>query len=571
MKPAHKQLLLFSLALVALIAVISVTFRLVYEPQLALRAMQRAPKIDPFEIERLIRLANVGRLDLTDTLRLTLLLENTGRTDSALVIFKNLAERYPSAPVISLWYAERLQKYGQWPAAEKQYLALLEKIGKNNGLPERPRRFWRAREQELAVAQRAVQIPDRLTFVTREYIYRQLAENAMTAGIADTGEARQAWLEKSKLFFIECLDLAPADHGVRGTYANLLLQMQLPAESLAQYQLLLKTESHNPGWLFSAALAAGADRRFDLAERYMRDALHIENRPEWRLELARFMSWGGKHEAALNEIAALIEEQPDNPALRREQADLLLNAGRHADYLSATARLVATEPLNLDLRLKRLRAMLGQSRYQDAANEAAALLALFPDNHEAAILRAEALLWHGEYRAAQADLLALTQQTPDDPLARKRLAQSYLWDKRWEQALRIFQELNPASLNDIEVAIGYAEAVAGRQSPSSADAELIRGMRQNIISRPETDWPLPLLMAMGRALREIGEKDAAVELLGSAAQRAQTNLQLRLELADLLQSIGRYDEAGREYQAIFNAKKQPDPGKPQLLNSTKPE
>lgn len=559
MKSAHKQILLFSLALVALIAVVAAVFRLVYEPQLALRAIQRAPNVDPFEIERMIRLANAGRFDLTDTLRLTVLLENTGRADSALAIFKNLADRYPSAPVISLWYAERLQKYERWQAAEKQYLTLLEKIGQNNGVSDRPRRFWRAREQELAVAQRAVQIPDALTFVTREYIYRRLAENAMTAGIADKGEARQAWFEKSKLFFIECLELAPANYEVRGTYANLLLQMQLPAESLVHYQLLLKTNPRNPGWLFSAALAAGADHRFDLAERYIRDALQIENRPEWRLELARFMSWGGKHEAALNEIAALIEEQPGNSALPREQADLLLNAGRHADYLTATARLVAAEPLNLDLRLKRLSAMIGQSRYPEAANEAAALLALFPDNHEAAMLKAEALLWHGDYRAAQADFLTLTQHAPDDLLARKRLAQSYLWDKRWEQALQVFQELNPGSLNDVEVAVGYAEAVAGSRPISPADAKLIRIMRQTIISRPETNWPLPLLMAMGRALREIGEKDAAVELLGSAAQRAQTNLQLRLELADLLQSIGRYDEAGREYKAIFNSKKQADP------------
>ncbi len=551
MKPASRNIFLIAVFMTGLMATLVLVFRLAYEPQLALRKLQRSGSPDGHEMDRLLQLSGENKFDLTDTLLLARMIEDDGREDEALALFANLVERYPGVPVIRLWYAERLQQYSRWSEAEVQYLTLLENARKNrDSTQDQPRRIWRAGEKDIAVARRAAQIPENLVGVSEKYINLRLAENAMAAGIASSEADRSRWFDKSRAYFTACLELDPDNHTVRGRYANLLLQMERPGESLTNYQRLLETDPNNLGWLISAALAAGANRQFDLAERYIRGALRIENRPEWRLELARFMSWGGKHDAALSEINALVEEQPTSQAIRQEHAQLLLNAGRHTEYLNNTARLAAADPLNLNLRLNRIRAMIGLRLYREAANEAAATLALFPDNREAAMLKAEALLWNNDYAAAQADLLLITTAHPEDHAALKLLAQSYLWDKRYGEALTIFRTLQPESLDDLETAQGFAEAVAEAGKPVADDAERIRTMQSAITQRPGRDYPATMLSAMGRALRELGDNEAAVELLRNASQRAQANLLLRLELADLLESIGRHKEAGEQYRII---------------------
>jgi tetratricopeptide (TPR) repeat protein len=553
MKPASRQLALLAVLIAGLALGLTLLFRWVYEPELALRAQLRRPAPDPAELDRLIRLAAADRFDLTDTLQLARLLKQQGRVDDELKLFLRLETRHPTTPAIRLWYAERLHQYGRWAEADAEYLALLDLVQRQDRAdPRTAARFWRARDKDIAVARRVAELADRLAPVPLDELYRKLAENAMAAGAAATGAHRQVWFEKSQDFFARSLERNPGNQDTRGAYANLLLQSGRPDESLRQYQLLLETDSTNTGWLVSAALAAGADRQFGQAEHYIRRALAVENRPEWRLELARFMSWGGKHDAALSEMDTLLEQFPDSLPYRRERAAFLLNARRHREYLAETARLAAANPLDFDLRLNRIRAMIGLESYPEAVQEASALMALEPGHREAALLRAQALLWMGDYRTAQAAWQALALRDPDDRSVRKHLAQSFLWDKRYDEALAVFRPLNPAALDDPEVAQGYAEAVAGKETPAADDVAAIRAMRQEIVRRPDAAWPVPLLTALGRALRTIGDKDAAVELFRAATLRAESNLKLRLELADLLQDLGRREEADREYRRITN-------------------
>ena len=536
------------------LAVLAAFFYVLYEPELSLRTLLKQPVQDQAEVERLLELSKVGRFDLTDSIQLAKLLEDAGRVEDTLEVFRQLKERFSDSPVIGLWYADRLQKYERWELAEISFLELLELLHKTNDTPTRPR-LWSAREKELAVAQRSGSLPDTIAGLQRSDIFRKLAENAMSAGAESEGIARVEWFRKSEAYFLSCLEITPSNYVVRGAFANLLLQMNRPEESLQNYQELLKDKEDNLGWLISASLAAAAAKQFHLAERYIREALRVENRDEWRLEMSRIMSWGGKHDAALNEINALIEEHPEEKIYLLERAEFLLNAGRHRDYLTETAALAARNPLNLELRINRIRAMVGLRLYREAVNEATAILAIEPTNVDAAIMKAEALLWSGEYKAAQADLLILVNRLPTERLLAKQLAQSFLWDKNYAAALDVFRKLSPADLTDLDLSQGYAEAVAGQKNISREDLKTIHAMGRIISVKPEVNWPAPMLAAMGRALREAGEHDLAVELLDQAAERASSNLRLRLELADLLQSVGRYEEAEKQYRIITDHEK----------------
>ena len=553
MKQTTRQAIILSAMLLGLIVALLVLFFFFYEPELALRAQQNKPEPNPQELDRLVKLAEMDRFDLTDTLRLARLLQQNNRTDDELALFQRLENRYPTMPTIRLWHAERLQQYAKWNEADATYSALLELMKNKKQMQKNVSgRFWRAQDKDIILAKYAGEISDRLAPVTLDELYRKLAENAMAAATAATGTHAEAWMEKSKILFEASLKENPANQGARGAYANLLLQAGKADESLRQYQNLLETNPENTGWLISASLAAAADRNFNQAEIYLRRALAIENKEEWRLELARIMSWGGKHDSALAEIQLLIEQFSNNPEYRLEHATFLLNARRHSEYLAQTARLSAANPMNFELRLNRIRAMISLGAYPEAVNEASALIALDPQHREAATLRAQAMLWHGDYSAAQTAWQELVRQAPDDMVARKRLAQTFLWDKRYDDALAIFRTLNPDAMDDEETSQGYAEAVAAKDTPTATDAAMIRAMHQEMKRKKNTAWPVPLLSAMGRALRSIGDKETAVELFRAATQRAETNLKLRLELADLLQDIGLREEADREYRRITN-------------------
>lgn len=553
MKPASRQIFFLACLFTALVVGIFLIFRRVYEPELTLRVQLRRAVPDAVELERLLHLATNDRFDLTDTLRLANIFKRQGRVDDELALYKRLKIRYPTPPAIRLWYADRLHRYGRWAEADAEYTALLDLLQRQ--VPPDPQAasgFWRARYRDIALARHVDDIADRLAPLSLDDLFRKMGENAMAAGAATTGAHRQVWFEKSQDFFERSLKHNPNNQNTRGAYANLLLQNGRPAESLRQYEKLLETDPDNPGWLVSAALTAGADHQFGLAERHIRRALAIENLPEWRLELARFMSWGGKHEAALDELSMLVEQFPDDLAYRRERATFLQNAQRHREYIDETERLVAAYPLDLDLRVNRIRAMINLKSYSEAIHEASALLAMDPGNREVAILKAQALLWMGDFRAAQAEWKALAIRDPEDRMIRKRLAQSFLWDKRYNEALTIFRTLNPSALDDPEIAQGYVEAVAGHPPPTPEDVALINALCQDITNRPDDPWPVPLLTALGRVLRAMGDKDAAVSLFRAAILRAESNLKLRLELADLLQDIGRREEADREYRHITN-------------------
>ncbi|MCF7838150.1 MAG: hypothetical protein K9N49_05925 [Candidatus Marinimicrobia bacterium] len=551
MNAIKRRLLVLAIVMAAATFPTYLVFRFVYQPQLALRRELEREQPAPDQLAALIRQARRDRFDLTDTLALINLLEREAMRAEALDMFRLLKDRFPSDPSVRLWYADRLHRYREWLEAERQYLAVIELLDRfEQEWRRRSPQGLRASERELYVARQVGELPGGVLESGADEVYRRLAENALQAGLAAEEPARALWLEKSGGFFEECLRRNPLHHEARGVYASLLLEVGRPAEGLAQYRLLLETEPDNLGWLTSAALAAAADRRFAVAERFLRDALRVEPSPALRLELARVMSWGGKHESALTEIGALVEDYPAEESYRLERSQFLLNAGRHREYLDETARLAAANPLRLDLRLNRIRAMTGLGLYKEAVQEAAAVLALDPAQREAAILKAEALLWQGDYRAAQVDLALLDQQYPDDERIRLRRAQSHLWDRQFEPAVVILRPLNPEALADLELSQAYAEAVAGLTPPDPRDVVNIRMMHQAVAQRTETSWPTPFLAAMGRALRAVAEPEAATDLLNMALARAQNNLALRLELADLLQDIGRHNEADEQYRMI---------------------
>lgn len=534
--------------LIALLIPLFFAFRTYYRPELDLRMQATRPALNPAEGDRLLELGLEDRFDLSDTLTLIQLMVQADRPDDALLLFERLHNRFSDVVGIALWYAHDLRENERWAEAERVYLAIanrMDEVERESGVD-----FTRAQDRDLVLAYRRIGLPEELLTVEPREIQQYLGENALEAGLEASGQSRSLWLSKSREYLEKALSMDPDHAGARGVYANLLLQLDQPLASLQQYQRLLEQEPRNVGWLVAAAVSAAAGDNFELAANYMRDVLRQEDRAAWRLEYARHLSWGGNHETALQEIGLLIAEDPENTDYLREYHQFLLNAGRYPQFLDSTERWAARYPEDFDLRLERMRVMMGLERYADALREGSSILALDPDHTEAALLEGEALLWMGDHASAQQHLSRLVERDPQ-PRIRKRLAQSYLWGGRPQEALPQFRRLDPGRINDVEVAQGYAEALAVAEHLPPDDVTTVRNMKSRVIANRDAEWPTPLLAAMGRVLARAGYPREALTLMQAAGQKDPGNLRMQLELADLLQDLGDHDEADRLYRTIL--------------------
>ena len=548
--PLRTKYIWIALVLLVLLVPAVWVFRVVHEPQLALRRQRQQAAMDPEVAGRLVSLAKADRFDLTDTLELIRMLMRDGRPEEALDVFERLHTRFRDVPGITFWYATSLRENRRWEEAERTYLEIAARM--NELQRERPGiDFTRARDLDLILAYRRVGLPDSLMAVDPHLIYWHLGENALEAGMATSGARRAEWLERSAGYFEQALVLDPDATDARGAYANLLLQMDRADDGLREYQRLLEREPENEGWLISAAVAAAAGQDFDAAERYIRTALRLDDRSEWRLDRARYLSWGGRHELALQEISALISEYPQHVEFIRERHQLLLNAGRFSEFLEATDRWAARYPEDFELRLERARIMIGLERHAEAVRECAAVLALDPGQDEAALLQGEALLWMGQHAAAQELLRDLEERLPG-PRVRKRLAQSYLWDQQPHRALPLFRLLDPARLSDLEVVQGYAEALAEQERVAADDLNAVLAIQSHIQRRHDETWFPMMLAALSRVLTRADHPQEAVGLLRSAVESRPGDLRLKLELADLLHALGDFEAADQLYRAILS-------------------
>ncbi len=549
MNTLRKKYLVITAVFLALLVPMAWTFYTLYQPQLELRQQQRLDAMEPEVAERLLTLSLENRFDLTDTLEFIRMLMRDNRSDDALRVFQQLHARHADVPGVAFWYATSLRENRRWDEAEQAYLAVASRMEamqrEYEGMD-----FSRARDLDLVMAYRSTGLPVTLMSVEPQLIYQHLGENALEAGMAATGSRRAEWFGRAEGYFQNALTLDPDAMDVRGAFANLLLQMDRPDASLAEYRWMLEREPDNTGWLESAAVAAAAGRNFEAAERYIRAAYRQEERVQWRLERARYLSWGGRHEAALQEIESLLHEYPQNVAYIRERHQLLLNAGRHREFLEATDSWVARFPEELPLRLERVRVMIGLNRFSEAERECTAILALDPDQFEAALLKGEAFLWMGQHTAAQEQFRALEKRYPR-PHVQKRLAQSYLWGQRPQNALPWFRMLNPAEMNDLEVVQGYAETLSLLERISTDDLNAVLDIYSYLQQASDASWSPLMLAALSRVLTRADHPHEALEMMRFAVVNGPNDLRLKLELADLLHAQGEFEEADRLYRDLL--------------------
>jgi tetratricopeptide (TPR) repeat protein len=495
-------------------------FQHIYAPNILLYKIwsERIPATDA-AVDSLKELALKGHFGMTDSLRIITLSEYQNDPDTALEIYAGLVERFPKDDDLRLWYADFLSKHHHYEQADAVYSALIQ-------LDQWPTK----RRDALKAA----------------------ARNAVAAAtVAKDPEEQQQWLKTSAEFYMTCINEFPEALDARGEYANILLKLNQPEQSLQQYEDLLEIKPDNVGWLSSGVIAAAAAGDFRKAEHYIFVLAAKTDAPDIPLRLARVYYWAGKYDESIEQYDKLATADPDDLALRRERLDVLF-AGRKTDrFMMESARYLAIEPQDRDVWKMRINMAMEMENLDLAEREASSLLAMFPDDQDARLNKAMLNLWLRRYQRARTELQAILAANPENQTARKHLAQAYLWDRQPEEALKQFRLMGQAVLDDHEAAQGYAEALEAAGTMTPDDMQFAAQAVERVLQSGESPFNWATATALARAMKKMREYPTARELFQTAVELRPQDVGLKIEYADLLQDMGLYEQADQMYRAVM--------------------
>ncbi len=360
----------------------------------------------------------------------------------------------------------------------------------------------------------------------------------------------------------------PGDRAARELLARTTLWGGDAASALTQMQALLVEDFEQPG-LWAAYVDAGAAVKEmqpvqrELALRIADRRAELRERPEEQRQPILFLSrlaWifvregkAAKDDALVKRAGKLLDEalalRPQQPAERRELAGVLASVGKNKQALDLLAGLEATDAADLSLRISLHAA---EKDFDAAEKEARQLAAQAPDDFEAQYQLANVLSWNKKYDEALHIFEALAAKS-DDPRLAPRLAEIALWSGQYDAALDRYYRLLRADWRRPELWQGYIDAASAVKTlPADPHKALIlRICEAESAAQPPMD-----AARLGRfawVLRRVDEPKKSVVLLKKALELDPKSRELRRGLAEALSAAEEYEEAEKQYQLLLQA------------------
>lgn len=248
---------------------------------------------------------------------------------------------------------------------------------------------------------------------------------------------------------------------------------------------------------------------------------------------------------AVAALAPIVDRLPDGSIERREAEQVLgLAAFATARFAEAVPRLEATRRWagdNLDLGYALGQAYVQTGRPDDARHTFASLYRVAPDSAAAHLLTAQMMIRLEMEPLADAELRAAIAKNPELPNAHLLLGQQALFRGRVAEAM---------AFTERELAISPANAMAWVQLGDGYVRqgkwpEAIAALQKSLWLNPYYSAPYILL---GRAYLKTDRPALAEGMLRRAIDYDPNNRAAHYLLAQVLQQLGRTDEAARERQ-----------------------
>lgn len=404
-------------------------------------------------------------------------------------------------------------------------------------------------------------------------------------------DATEGALDESERLLLRLVEVRPDDPRAwleLGILAISRRDYDGAAESFGRARALAPSNLAATGYLAEALVRAG---RLGEGEQVLVELLRKDpSQLRARMALTRIHVDSGDLKSAIEVLRSVPADQASDPAVRRRLAFLLADVSEIDEAAELTSSLLADAPGDLELRKLAVRLEAVAGRYEDAAELLRVYVRASPEDVDAVVELAEYLEMLGLEDEAVSTLERGRAALKDGSDGERRLT-LYLLDLlgrrgEWEAVLvetepQIDSQQSSES-PDWTVFPLHAEALyharglrparkflsrLASDSPALApaarakEAELLladdreRQARQVLADLAATDGALgPSLAARVWSIRD--RPDEALSPAREALRRAPESVELRFQLASILDDAGHWSRAERELLAIVEA--QPD-------------
>jgi tetratricopeptide (TPR) repeat protein len=302
--------------------------------------------------------------------------------------------------------------------------------------------------------------------------------------------------------------------GARMALAQFYAIHKDPGESVREFEQAIKEDPKNElEYRKRMVMVLIAQGKLDQAEANLDKVLKGKpNDPEARRIKAGFdlaTRQQAKVSDAVNIYKDLAAQRPDDPDLRFYYARSLIASG---DARSARTQLIAAiqrSPNSIAPKLALAGLSVNQAQYADAISLTTSILDQNPTNEIALLFRAVAQAGVGQRDSARGDLNRLLRDHPDSEEAELQLGLLDVGDKRYEEATKIFSKY---------------------YQPGQTDQRPLEGLIRSDVTQRQFEKALALL-------------DAEI-------QKSPKSNSLRLMLALIATSAGKFDVAEAQYRLM---------------------
>jgi cellulose synthase/poly-beta-1,6-N-acetylglucosamine synthase-like glycosyltransferase/tetratricopeptide (TPR) repeat protein len=230
-------------------------------------------------------------------------------------------------------------------------------------------------------------------------------------------------------------------------------------------------------------------------------------------------------------------------AARIELAGVLFRAGQVAE---AEQLLNRGSPSFDDLQL--LGSIYSSSRqFSKAIGVYKQMLAMRPGDPQTLLGLANNLSWSHDYDGAANVYRQILSRGGDDAAVQERLAEALLFGKHYEESLRVYADLIEHSRQRQDLWNGFLMAAAGSPVLPKPDQELLDWIYQQRGRRKDSAFWKNLTDAEARH----GAPEDAVPLMQRMLELSPRDADLRLQLADALYKLKRYDDADAQFRWLL--------------------
>lgn len=298
-----------------------------------------------------------------------------------------------------------------------------------------------------------------------------------------------------------------------------------------------------------------AAKRFDEAFLIYRQLLERVGEPSHADKLNDLYVSAGRNYANRHQFmnaAAMFsnvdqEQFHDDAVLRREYAGLLAAADQADDAIALLQRFPHDDPPD---RMMLASIYAADQRFTDAIEQCRAMLIDSPGHEVALHLMADCALGQSDFETAASTLQKICRLYPSDRSARIKLAQVALWGKHSAEAIGMLEPLLQGDIQDRNLQQSFVESTLLVDSLTRSQLTLLN---QIVVLNPPAMDQESMTQLLVNAMVKFRQTDALLPLLTNLVQRHPDQVVPRLQLVDLLEARGDYQQAESHLRILMSA------------------